>query len=75
MMKLGPHKDCIFPLLDILRLAIKNFSVNTILCADDKGMDFMRPIIRYLMIDKPMAVPLLALRTICNMFAHDAGNW
>ena len=74
MMKLGPHKDCIFPLLDILRLAIKNFSVNTILCADDKGMDFMRPIIRYLMTEKPIAVPLLALRTICNMFAHDAGN-
>jgi len=73
MMKLGPHKDCIFPLLDILRLAIKNFSVNTILCADDKGMDFMRPIIRYLMTEKPIAVPLLALRTICNMFAHDAG--
>ena len=74
MMKLGPHKECIFPLLDIMRLSIINFSVNTILCAEDKGMDFMRPIIRYLMIDKPVAVPLLALRTVCNMFAHDAGK-
>lgn len=28
---------------------------------------------RFLMTEKPMAVPLLALRTICNMFAHEAG--
>ena len=37
-------------------------------------MDFIRPILRYLMVEKPAAVPLLALRVIANMFSHPEGN-
>ena len=37
-------------------------------------MDFIRPIMRYLTVEKPPAVPLLALRVICNMFAHNEGT-
>ena len=36
-------------------------------------MDFIRPIMRYLTVEKPASVPLLALRVICNMFAHPEG--
>ena len=40
----------------------------------DRGMDFIRPILRYLMVEKPAAVPLLALRVIANMFSHPEGK-
>ena len=68
---------------------IKNYSVNTLLCGKfsttkivikafylggDRGMDFIRPIMRYLTVEKPPAVPLLSLRVIANMFSHPEGK-
>ena len=37
-------------------------------------MDFIRPIMRYLTVEKPPAVPLLSLRVIANMFSHPEGK-
>jgi hypothetical protein len=39
----------------------------------DRGTDFIRPMLRYLSVDKPAAVPLLTTRVISNMFNHEAG--
>jgi len=74
LMKIGQKNECVFPLIDLIRLMIKNYSVNTLLCGGDRGMDFIRPILRYLMVEKPAAVPLLSLRVIANMFAHPEGS-
>ena len=88
-MKIGQKNDCVFPLIDLIRLMIKNYSVNTLLCGEftgkksdiehftiggDRGMDFIRPIMRYLTVEKPPAVPLLSLRVIANMFSHPEGK-
>ena len=56
------------------QIQIRNIDINAFSLGGDRGMDFIRPILRYLMVEKPAAVPLLALRVIANMFSHPEGN-
>ena len=56
------------------RLNFRNIDIYVFSLGGDRGMDFIRPILRYLMVEKPAAVPLLALRVIANMFSHPEGN-
>ena len=56
------------------QLNFRNIDIYVFSLGGDRGMDFIRPILRYLMVEKPAAVPLLALRVIANMFSHPEGN-
>ena len=56
------------------QIKIRNIDNNALSLGGDRGMDFIRPILRYLMVEKPAAVPLLSLRVIANMFSHPEGK-
>ena len=56
------------------QIKIRNIDINVFSLGGDRGMDFIRPILRYLMVEKPAAVPLLSLRVIANMFSHPEGK-
>ena len=56
------------------QIKIRNIDINAFSLGGDRGMDFIRPILRYLMVEKPAAVPLLSLRVIANMFSHPEGK-
>ena len=37
LMKIGQKNECVFPLIDLIRLMIKNYSVNTLLCGESSA--------------------------------------
>lgn len=72
-MKTQQHWDCKFPLIDILRLAVLNYSIVGVFCHEDRTAEFLRPLMKQLQVDKPISVPLLTLRTLVNLFEHEIG--
>ncbi|XP_038625720.1 phospholipase A-2-activating protein isoform X2 [Tachyglossus aculeatus] len=67
-------EDIVFPALDILRLSIKNPSVNESFCSEKEGEQFSIHLLKFLNPKGKPANQLLALRTLCNCFINQAGQ-
>ncbi|XP_040273113.1 phospholipase A-2-activating protein isoform X1 [Bufo bufo] len=66
-------EDIVFPALDILRLAVKNPTVNEMFCSEREGIAFINYLFQVMRPGGRQANQLLALRTLCNCFSVDAG--
>ncbi|XP_066460396.1 phospholipase A-2-activating protein isoform X1 [Eleutherodactylus coqui] len=66
-------EDIVFPALDILRLAIKNPTVNEMFCSEREGSAFTHYLFRIMRPAGKQANQLLALRTFCNCFSLESG--
>ena len=63
-----------FPVLDILRLAVRHPEVNAHLCADDEGVSLCNHLLLLMGPQGRPANQMLALRTLCNCFAGGRGR-
>lgn len=63
----------VFPALDILRLAVKNPTVNEMFCSEREGSAFTNYLFQIMRPGGKPANQLLALRTLCNCFSFEAG--
>lgn len=66
--------DIVFPVLDITRLAVRNATVNAVLCPGEMGDKLIRRLERFLMSDSLAANQMLSIRIVCNMLSHPEGE-
>ncbi|XP_046904858.1 phospholipase A-2-activating protein [Hypomesus transpacificus] len=67
-------EDIVFPVLDILRLAVRHPLVNERLCGEAEGVQLCNHLLSLM---KPQGRPanqMLALRTLCNCFSGGQGR-
>ncbi|MBN3306153.1 phospholipase A-2-activating protein [Amia ocellicauda] len=65
-------EDIVFPVLDILRLAVRDPLVNECLCNEREGVQFCNHLLNLMTPQGKPANQMLALRTLCNCFS---GQW
>lgn len=68
-----PH-DILFPVLDILRLAIKHETLNAHFCNDNNASTFIGFLLQHLVMSNFLANQMLAIRTLCNMMCQPPGQ-
>ncbi|XP_054665291.1 phospholipase A-2-activating protein isoform X2 [Grus americana] len=66
-------EDIVFPALDILRLSVRHPTVNDNFCSEKDHVQFIVLLLKFLNPKGKQANQLLALRTLCNCFASQAG--
>lgn len=67
-------EDIVFPVLDIMRLAVRQPHVNECLCGEAEGIQLCNHLLSLM---KPQGRPanqMLALRTLCNCFSGQHGR-
>ncbi|MEE6459049.1 hypothetical protein FKM82_000524 [Ascaphus truei] len=67
-------EEIVFPALDVLRLSIKNPTVNETFCSEKEGSQFSSYLLRLMRPSGKQANQLLALRTLCNCFSQEPGK-
>ncbi|XP_014883971.1 phospholipase A-2-activating protein isoform X1 [Poecilia latipinna] len=67
-------EDIVFPVLDILRLAVRHPQVNESLCGEAEGVQLCNHLLSLMRPDGRPANQLLALRTLCNSFSGRHGR-
>ncbi|CAB3368543.1 Hypothetical predicted protein [Cloeon dipterum] len=68
-------KDKLFPVLDLLRLALRNRAVNDAICSGPFMKNFIDIVLRPSLTNQaPELTRLTALRVVTNMVAHPAGE-
>ncbi|XP_030636039.1 phospholipase A-2-activating protein isoform X2 [Chanos chanos] len=67
-------KDIVFPVLDILRLAVRHPEVNAHLCGGTEGASLCNHLLSLLSPQERSANQMLALRTLCNCFTNQHGR-
>ncbi|CAL1590133.1 unnamed protein product [Knipowitschia caucasica] len=67
-------EDIVFPVLDILRLAVRHPQVNEILCGEAEGVQLCNHLLNLMRPEGRPANQMLALRTLCNCFAGRHGR-
>lgn len=58
-------------MLDILRLAVRNHTINATICSDKYIFGYLKD---NLLPDSPIANQMLTMRTLCNMLCYDVGE-
>jgi hypothetical protein len=66
--------DIVFPVLDIVRLAVRNADINSDLCSGLMGDQLIGHLQRFLLSDSLTANQMLSLRILCNMLSHPEGE-
>ncbi|XP_066474656.1 phospholipase A-2-activating protein [Tiliqua scincoides] len=66
--------DIVFPALDILRLSVRNCSVNERFCSEEDGIQLSSHLLKFLNPGGKQANQMLALRILCNCFVHPSGQ-
>lgn len=66
--------DKVFPVLDVLRLGIRNPVVNQHFCNQKDGPQFLQYILSLGSHDKPTPNQMLVWRTVCNAFKQKDGE-
>lgn len=66
--------DIVFPVLDILRLAVRHPLVNESLCGEAEGVQLCNHLLSLMRPDGRPANQMLALRTLCNCFSGRHGR-
>lgn len=72
MLQLSP--DIVFPVLDILRLAVRHPEVNAQLCGGTEGASLCNHLLGLMSPQGRPANQMLALRTFCNCFSGSHGR-
>ncbi|XP_036407186.1 phospholipase A-2-activating protein [Megalops cyprinoides] len=67
-------EDIVFPVLDILRLAVRHPVVNASLCNETEGIQFCNHLLSLMAPQGRPANQMLALRTLCNCFSGPLGR-
>ncbi|XP_063043618.1 phospholipase A-2-activating protein [Engraulis encrasicolus] len=67
-------EDIVFPVLDILRLAVRHPEVNSRLCSGTGGVSLCNHLLSLMSPGGRPANQMLALRTLCNCFSAAAGR-
>ncbi|KAM9827561.1 phospholipase A-2-activating protein [Neosynchiropus ocellatus] len=67
-------EDIVFPVLDILRLAVRHPQVNQTLCGDAEGVPLCNHLLSLMKPEGRAANQMLALRTLCNCFLGQSGR-
>ncbi|XP_018615229.1 phospholipase A-2-activating protein isoform X1 [Scleropages formosus] len=67
-------EEIVFPVLDILRLAVRHPVVNERLCGETEGVQFCNHILSLMEPQGRPANQMLALRILCNCFAGPQGR-
>lgn len=66
--------DIVFPILDILRLAVRHPQVNETLCGEAEGVQLCNHLLSLMRPEGRPANQMLALRTLCNCFSGRHGR-
>ncbi|CAL8241785.1 unnamed protein product [Merluccius merluccius] len=67
-------EDIVFPVLDILRLAVRHPQVNESLCGEAEGTQLCNHLLSLMSPQGRPANQMLALRTLCNCFSGRQGR-
>lgn len=67
-------EDIVFPVLDILRLAVRHPEVNAHLCGGTEGASLCNHLLGLMSPEGKAANQMLALRTLCNCFTASHGR-
>lgn len=67
-------EDIVFPILDILRLAVRHPQVNETLCGEAEGVQLCNHLLSLMRPEGRPANQMLALRTLCNCFSSRHGK-
>lgn len=67
-------EDIVFPVLDIVRLCVRNPSINALLCSEADGRQFFNHLMNLMDTKGKPANQLLALRILCNCFSGPSGQ-
>ncbi|XP_042584265.1 phospholipase A-2-activating protein [Cyprinus carpio] len=67
-------EDIVFPVLDILRLAVRHPEVNAQLCGGTEGSSLCNHLLGLMSPEGRPANQMLALRTLCNCFSGSHGR-
>ncbi|XP_037539850.1 phospholipase A-2-activating protein [Nematolebias whitei] len=67
-------EDIVFPVLDILRLAVRHPQVNESLCGEAEGVQLCNHLLKLMRSESRPANQMLALRTLCNCFSGRHGR-
>ncbi|KAM3857742.1 phospholipase A-2-activating protein [Diretmus argenteus] len=62
-------EDIVFPVLDIMRLAVRHPQVNETLCGEAEGVQLCNHLLSLMRPEGRPANQMLALRTLCNCFS------
>ncbi|XP_075066161.1 phospholipase A-2-activating protein isoform X1 [Mixophyes fleayi] len=66
-------EEIVFPALDVLRIAVKNPTVNEMFCNEKEGSQFSNYLFQIMRPSGKQANQLLVLRTLCNCFSCESG--
>ncbi|XP_034413239.1 phospholipase A-2-activating protein [Cyclopterus lumpus] len=67
-------EDIVFPVLDIMRLAVRHPQVNESLCGESEGVQLCNHLLSLMRPEGRPANQMLALRTLCNCFGGRHGR-
>ncbi|XP_061619716.1 phospholipase A-2-activating protein isoform X1 [Phyllopteryx taeniolatus] len=67
-------EDIVFPVLDILRLAVRHPQVNESLCGEAEGVQLCNHLLSLMRPEGRAANQMLALRILCNCFSRRHGQ-
>ncbi|XP_062240271.1 phospholipase A-2-activating protein [Platichthys flesus] len=67
-------EDIVFPVLDIMRLAVRHPQVNESLCGEAEGVQLCNLLLSLMRPEGRPANQMLALRTLCNCFSGRHGR-
>ncbi|XP_075999985.1 phospholipase A-2-activating protein [Genypterus blacodes] len=67
-------EDIVFPVLDIMRLAVRHPQVNESLCGEAEGVQLCNHLLSLMRPEGRPANQMLALRTLCNCFSGRHGK-
>uniref|UniRef100_A0A3P9M9D4 Phospholipase A2 activating protein n=1 Tax=Oryzias latipes TaxID=8090 RepID=A0A3P9M9D4_ORYLA len=67
-------EDIVFPVLDIMRLAVRHPQVNENLCGEAEGVQLCNHLLSLMRPEGRPANQMLALRTLCNCFSGRHGR-
>ncbi|XP_071385736.1 phospholipase A-2-activating protein isoform X2 [Centroberyx affinis] len=67
-------EDIVFPVLDIMRLAVRHPQVNESLCGEEEGVQLCNHLLSLMRPEGRPANQMLALRTLCNCFSGRHGR-
>ncbi|KAF7706443.1 phospholipase A-2-activating protein [Silurus meridionalis] len=67
-------EDIVFPVLDILRMAVRHPEINAEMCGGTEGASLCNHLLGLMSPDGRAANQMLALRTLCNCFSGSRGR-
>lgn len=64
----------VFPVIDVIRMAVRHQRNNAIICGENNGAEIMRKLSHFISTTANIANTIVSLRTLCNMFSHPTGE-